>query len=289
MKHIPAFLLFLLFGYQAGGQSVNYTLQQINETRQLYDKTVTTTTDTTLYRLTVPDTIVNGPMILRLSMLSFTSRVTSRLNGNQIFEMYYTSQKKIKNDRLQMAYDNLDATRGALRNKEVTIIFDPAQDTIYALNADSIVKALPGVPIGLLESVRTYFSNDYFTGFFHSFLFTNFQEHRESNAQWTQVKEVVSALQPRYADRSYTTRSVSKDSICVAVTGPSFYRDPPDQYNIHGPKYCSGTEDGMIVYRTSSLIPWRMDMHYVIIFQTNTYSSYVETWISDSRIRFIQE
>ncbi len=289
MKYIPVFFLSLLFCSRTSGQSTHYTIQQTGETRQNYSNSVTTIHDTTVYRLTLSDTSTNGLMNFRLTMISYAYRMISQVDGRQYMDLYYDPKMKKRDPNKQMAYENLDATHGVFLNKEIMITFDPVHDSVTVLNADSIVKSNTSMAIGLVEGVKTYFSNDYFTGLFHSFLRTNYKSHLAVNAKWMQAKEAVSALQPRYADRSYTTQSVSKDSICVEVTGPSFYRDPANRYTQFGPKYCSGSENGVIVYRTDSFIPWRMDMHYVIIFQSNSYSSNVETWISDIRMRFKKE
>lgn len=289
MKHVQIYLFFLLFGYCAGGQPVIYTLQQTSETHQLNGKTVTTNIDTTTYRLTVSDPTMKGPMTLQLSLLSYTCRVNVTSNGNQLVNYYYTTEKKKWDNRYQIAFDNLDGTRGTLRKKEVKIFFDPAKDTLYVLNADSIVNSLPGVPFGLLENVRSYFSNDYFTGFFNAFLRTDFQSHREVNAQWTREMKQVSELQPRYADRTYSTVLVNSDSTRVAVTGTSQYRDLTNAYTILGPKYCTGNESGTIVYRNNGWIPWRIDMHYQLVFPKNRNSDLEETWIADTRIQFINK
>lgn len=289
MKYFLLIVSFFWISLRTEGQSSQYKIRQIRETRQLYDKSVTTILDTTIYRLNLTHADDNGSVLLRMSMISYTSRMLARLNGNLLQDFYYSAQKRIPGRGLEMAYDNMDATYGSLRNKEVRILFDPVSDTVTVQNADSIINTLPGVPIGLMESVRAHFSNDYFTGYFNEILRTHYEAHPVAKTQWMQKNEVVSALQPRYADRNYTNLAVNEDSIRIAFSGQSFYRDPSNKTMIHGTKYCTGTEDGLIVYRTNSIIPWRLDMHSVLIFQPNNYSTYVETWITDIRTQFIAE
>lgn len=289
MNRICLYFLFLLLGSRSPGQSATYTMQQIAETVQTYGKTETSTLDTTVYRMSVTAGSEQGPYNIELSLQRYSCRVKVRSDAYQLVNYYYSTQKKMQNSKYQIAFDNLDASTGALRGLVVKTIFDPGKDTLYVLNADSIVQTLSGVPPGLRQNVMIKFSDDYFTGFFNAFLHNGFMTHHGPDQSWTQQKEMLSAPNPRNADRNYKTISVNGDSIQVAVTGTSTYRNPKWTYAFEGPQYCTGTEEGTIIYRTQGFIPWRMDMNYQFKTPKNRYSDYDELTTSQIRIRFIQE
>lgn len=263
-----------------------FIVQCTSNQEKNYGRTKTINLDTTIYTISLPKVVDTNQVIFNIYLVSFSTKVTVTFGTTSLVNYYYSTKNKIKNEKYQIAFDNFDATVGNLIGKKVLIIYDKKQDSLIVQNADSIVSTLKDIPSGLLESVKTYFSNDFFTGFFNVFIRTGVAKGETSGRKWTRLHEKESLVMPNYSDKTYTISSLKKDSILVSVTGVSNYRNTTWTNRLESKTYGSGIFDGLLTIKKDKWIPYAVSLNYQFKIPKNRYSDYDEIIQAKTKITF---
>jgi hypothetical protein len=266
-----------------------FTVLHTSNQEKIYGETKTSNLDTNRYIISLLQVADTNQVVFHMTLLSFSTRVNVAYGTTPLVNYYYSTRKKLKNDKYQIAFDNFDATVGNLVGKKIQVVYDKKKDSLIVQNADSIVNSIKDIPSGLLESVRSYFSNDYFSGFFNVFLRTGVKTNEVSGRKWTRLQEKETlGMMPNFADKSFTALAVKKDSILVSVSGVSTYRNPSWTTRYENKNYGSGVFDGLLTMKPSQYLPYNVSLNFQFKFPKSRYSEFDEVVKTKTKITFIK-
>jgi hypothetical protein len=268
----------------------NFIVVHSSNQEKIYGDSKTYLVDTNTYLVSVPIVSDTNQIVIELTLLSYSMRINSIYGASSLASYFYTTKNKIKNTNYQIAFDNLDATVGNLIGKKVQVIYLKQKDSLSIQNADSIVSSLKNIPSGLLQNIKGYFSNDYFYGFFNTFLRTGIRQLDTLGRKWTQLQEKETlGMMPNYADKNYTISAIKKDSVVLNVKGISTYRNPSWTTQFESKSYGGGVFDGQIILRPNNIFPYCLNLNLEFKFPKSRYSEFDEIVKTKAKIVFMKK